>query len=142
MTVLNDHARRAITAGHLAHVVTVNADGSPQVTIVWSGLDGDDIVTGHLGYHQKLRNIERDPRVAVSWETGGRSGPGLDEYLVVYGTARITEGGAAALLHDLAQVYMGPGTKFPPMDDPPPGWILRIAPERTAGLGPWSAADS
>ncbi|HKA04349.1 MAG TPA: hypothetical protein VKD67_08465, partial [Acidimicrobiales bacterium] len=89
------------------------------------------------GYHHKLRNVERDPRVAISWETGGKSGAGLDEYLVVYGTARITMGKAAALLHDLAQVYIGPGTDFPPMDDPPPGWILRITPERVAGVGPW-----
>jgi PPOX class probable F420-dependent enzyme len=142
VTVLNDAARAAITGGHLAHLVTVNTDGSPQVTVVWSGLDGDDIVTGHLGFHRKLRNVERDRRVVVSWETGGKSGPGLDEYLVVYGSARVTEGGAARLLHDLAQVYMGPGTRFPPMDDPPPGWILRITPERVGGLGPWNDATS
>jgi PPOX class probable F420-dependent enzyme len=142
MNVLNDRARQAIAGGHLAHFVTTNADGSPQITVVWSGVDGDEIVTAHLHFHHKVRNIQRDPRVAISWETGGKSASGLDEYLVVYGTARITEGGAAALLHELAQIYIGPGTKFPPTDDPPPGWILRITPERVGGLGPWSTAGS
>jgi PPOX class probable F420-dependent enzyme len=139
MPTLNEQARQAVTAGHLGHLVTINADGSPQVTVVWTGLDGDEIVTAHLRFHQKIRNIQRDPRVAITWETGGKSGPGLDEYLVVHGTARITEGGAAALLHELAQVYIGPGTEFPAMQDPPPGWILRITPERLGGVGPWQA---
>jgi PPOX class probable F420-dependent enzyme len=141
MPVLNDAARHVIENGHLAHLVTLNPDGSPQVTIVWTGLDGDEIVSGHLLYHQKLRNVERDPRVAVSFESRTTSANGLDEYLVVRGTARVTEGGAADLLHRLAQVYIGPGTKFPPMDNPPPGWILRITPERVSGMGPWTAAD-
>ena len=63
---------------------------------------------------------------------------GLDEYLVVHGTARITEGGAPELLQRLAEVYLGPGVKFPPMPDPPPGFITRIAVDRVAGVGPWA----
>ena len=39
---------------------------------------------------------------------------GLTEYLVVYGTARITDGGAAGLLQELAHTYPGPGMRFPP----------------------------
>ena len=62
---------------------------------------------------------------------------GLRDYLVVHGTARVTEGGAPELLHQLAQTYVGPGTTFPPMPDPPPGYVLRIAPERYGGVGPW-----
>jgi hypothetical protein len=46
MTVLNDAARTAITSGNIAHLVTLNADGSPQASAVWVGLDGEDIVTG------------------------------------------------------------------------------------------------
>jgi len=47
--VLNDAVRQVLTSGHLAHLVTLNADGSPQVTLVWVGLDGDEIVCAHLG---------------------------------------------------------------------------------------------
>ena len=60
--ILNDTVRQALTADHLAHLVTLNKDGSPQVSIVWVGLDGDEIVCGHLTTHlyQKLKNIQRD----------------------------------------------------------------------------------
>jgi PPOX class probable F420-dependent enzyme len=138
MTVLTPEAREVLTAGRLAHLVTLNADGSPQVSIVWVGLDGDELVSGHLDVRQKLRNVQRDPRVVLSLETGHRNAMGLDEYLVVRGIGRVTEGGAPELLQRLAHVYLGPETRFPPIDDPPPGYVLRITPERIGGVGPWS----
>ncbi len=63
---------------------------------------------------------------------------GLTEYLVIYGQAQIETGGAPELLQKLAWVYLGPDVKFPPMDDPPPGFIPRIKIERIAGVGPWT----
>ena len=137
MPPLTAPVRRAIEGGHLAHLVTLNPDGSPQVTVVWIGLDGDEVVAGHLFNHKKLRNVTRDPRVAISLETG-RPGPGgLDEYLVLYGTARVTDGGAPELLQELAHRYLGPDVRFPPMDDPPPGYVMRISVTRVAGNGDW-----
>ena len=138
MTMLTPAVRDVLTAGRLAHLATINRDGSPQVSIVWVGIDGEEIVSGHLGVHQKLRNVERDPRVVLSLETGHRNAMGLDEYLVVRGTARVTQGGAPELLQRLAHVYLGPDTRFPPMDDPPAGYVLRITPESIGGVGPWS----
>jgi hypothetical protein len=82
--------------------------------------------------------MRRDPRVALSVEAGTRNERGLDQYLVVHGEARITEGGAAELLQQLAYIYMGPDVKFPPMDDPPPGYITHISVERVSGVGPWA----
>jgi hypothetical protein len=61
----------------------------------------------------------------------------LDEYLVVYGTARIVEGGGPEVLQRLGRVYFGDDRKFPAMDDPPPGFTTRIAPQRVTGAGPW-----
>ena len=98
MTSLPDSARAVLESPALAHLVTVNPDGSPQVSVVWVGLDGDEIVAGHLPEHRKVRNIRNDSRVALSIETDTRNAMGLNEYLVIYGTARITEGGAAELL--------------------------------------------
>ncbi len=136
---LNDAAREALAAGHLAHLVTVNEDASPQVSIVWVGLEGDEIVSGHLMPSQrKLANVRRDPRVVLSVETGGRNEIGLDHYLVVHGRARVTDGGAPELLQRLAHVYLGPDVVFPPMPEPPPGVIIRIAVDRVAGVGPWA----
>jgi PPOX class probable F420-dependent enzyme len=139
MAVLTPEAREVLTAGRLAHLVTINADSSPQVSIVWVGLDGDEIMSGHLGMRQKLRNVERDPRVVLSLETGHRNAMGLDEYLIVRGTGRVTEGGAPELLQRLAHVYLSPDTRFPPVDDPPPGYVLRITPESIGGVGPWTS---
>jgi PPOX class probable F420-dependent enzyme len=137
MTVLTPSARAVIESDRPAHLVTLNADGSPHVTLAWVALDGDEIVLGSLRRFRKLRNIEADPRVSLSIEGLGLHPIGLREYLVVYGTARIEEGGAADLLRRLARVYIGPETSFPPDEDPPPGWITRITPERLGGAGPW-----
>ncbi|MBV8081108.1 MAG: PPOX class F420-dependent oxidoreductase [Actinobacteria bacterium] len=132
-------AREVIQSGALAHLVTLNRDGGPQIACVWVGLDGDEVVSAHLsGAQQKLKNIARDPRVSLSIEAPGRNEIGMQHYLVVHGRARITEGGAPELLQELAQVYIGPGTTFPPMPDPPPGYVVRITPERIGGIGPWA----
>jgi NAD(P)-dependent dehydrogenase (short-subunit alcohol dehydrogenase family) len=56
------------------------SDSSPQISIVWVGLDGDEIVLAHLGGGQKIRNLERDPRVALSVEGTDVEGPGLQQY--------------------------------------------------------------
>jgi PPOX class probable F420-dependent enzyme len=141
MTSLPDSARGVLGSAALAHLVTLNPDGSPQVTIVWVGLDGDEIVIGHLPEHRKIRNIRNDSRVALSIETGERNATGLNEYLVIYGTARVTEGGAAELLQELARTYLGPGVRFPPVDNPPPGYITHITVDRIAGVGPWATRD-
>jgi PPOX class probable F420-dependent enzyme len=137
---LPQSARRLIESGSLAHLVTLNPDGSPQVTCIWVGLDGDEIVSGHLPRDlRKLDNIARDPRVALSIEGTEIQPPGLKQYLVVYGRARAVEGGGPELLQRLAHVYLGPDVKFPPMDDPPPGRVMHITVERIAGVGPWTA---
>jgi PPOX class probable F420-dependent enzyme len=138
MSVLNEAARQALTAGHLAHLVTLDPDGAPQVSVVWVGLDGDELVTAHLGAYKKVRNVQRDARVALSLETGERDPSGLDRYLVVHGEARVQEGGAPELLRLLARTYLGPDVPFPPMPDPPPGFVLRITPRRVLGVGPWT----
>jgi PPOX class probable F420-dependent enzyme len=138
MAVLNDAARALLTSGRLAHLVTVGETGGPQVTCIWVGLDGDEIVSAHLSASQrKLANVRRDPRVAISLETDHVNQWGLKEYLVVNGEATITEGGAPELLQRLAHVYLGPEVVFPNMPDPPQGFVMHIKPTRVGGVGPW-----
>ena len=136
---LHPAARELLESGALAHLVTIGADGAPQVSCVWVGLEDDEVVSAHLSAAQKkLANIRRDPRVAVSLETDRTNEFGLREYLVVHGRARLEEGGAPEVLQRLAHVYLGPDVKFPPMPDPPPGFVCRIAVERVGGIGPWA----
>ena len=141
MAALPDSARELIESGALAHLVTLNRDGSPQVSCVWMGVDGDELVAGHLPEHQKIRNIRRDPRVVVSFEGTRVHPPGLKEYLVVHGRAYVTEGGALELLQRLAHVQLGPDVTFPPMPDPPPGYVTHVQVERIGGVGPWAPRD-
>ena len=138
MSALPESARAVLESAALAHLVTIDPDGAPQVSIVWVGLDGDEIVAAHLPEHRKVRNVRRDPRVALSIETPNRNRIGLQEYLVIHGHARITKGGAPELLQTLAHTYLGPDVKFPPMDNPPPGYITHITVDRIGGVGPWA----
>ena len=138
---LNDTARHLIGSTP-ATLVTVNRDRSPQVSVVWmvvqSTADGDDdLVTAHLGEHQKVRNVRRDPRVAVTIVSTDRSGP-QTPYLSIKGTARVEEGGAPELLTELTTAIFGPGTGFPPPDSPR-GYLTRITIERVGGVGPWGS---
>ena len=136
--MIPDAARAALESGRLAHIVTLNPDGSPQMSCVWIGLDDGDIVIGSLPRNRKVRNIERDPRVVLSIETGRVGNHGLAEYLVVHGRARVVAGGAPKLLQKLAHVYINPDVRFPAMPDPPPGYVIQIEPRRFSGNGPWS----
>ncbi len=135
--MIDDHVRAVLDSDALAHVVTLGADGSPHVTVAWVGLDGDDVVFATLFDQRKLRNIRGDPRVALSIQTDETNDMGLREYLVVYGTATVIEGGAPQLLQELAYTYIGPGVDFPPMPNPPPGYVTRVTIERLGGIGPW-----
>jgi PPOX class probable F420-dependent enzyme len=137
MAILSEGARAVLDGPNLAHVVTLNPDGSPQVSCVWVGLDGDEVVFASLGPWRKLRNLGRDPRLSLSVESPNLNDLGMREYLVIQGTARVEPGGAPELLQELAHVYLGPEVRYPPMADPPPGSIVRITVEKVTGVGPW-----
>ncbi len=138
MSTIPESVRAVLESSALAHLVTLGPDGGPQVSIVWVGLDGDEIVAGHLAERRKVRNIRNDPRVALSCETTGHNERGLVEYLVIHGTARISAGGAPALLQRLAHTYLGPGVQFPPPGAAQPGYITHITIDRVTGVGPWA----
>jgi PPOX class probable F420-dependent enzyme len=138
---VNEIARELIGSAP-ATLVTINRDGSLQVSVVWmvvrSTADGgDELVTAHLQEHQKIRNIRRDPRVAVTIVSTDRSGP-QTPYLSIKGTARVEEGGAPELLDEIATTIFGPGTGFPP-PGAPAGYLTHIRIEKIGGVGPWAA---
>ena len=140
--ILSDSARQLLESDAVAHVVTIDDDGGAQVTAAWVGLENDEIVIATLPDQRKLQNLRRDPRIALSVASTTRNDWGLLEYLVVYGTARVTEGGAPELLQRLAHTYLGPDVVFPNMPHPPPGFVTRITPERMGGVGPWIQSRS
>jgi len=64
--VLPEAARGLLESDAVAHVVTIDEDGGPQVTAAWLGLEGDEIVLATMWDQRKLRNLRRDPRVVLS----------------------------------------------------------------------------
>jgi PPOX class probable F420-dependent enzyme len=138
---LNEAARALIGDGADATLVTLNPDGSPQVSLVWVGVqsipDGDELVTAHLAEHKKVRNVRRDPRVAVTIVSNQDPGKAMRPYLAINGTARIVEGGAPELLKTLAQALSDPNV-FPP-EGAPPGFVTRIRVDKVGGIGPWQS---
>jgi PPOX class probable F420-dependent enzyme len=132
--------RELIAKAPLAHLTTLNPDGSPQVTVVWVGIENGEFVIGHLAVHKKIKNIRRDARVALSMLSDKTNANGLREYVVVYGNARVTEGGAGDLLERLAPLYLGPKAVYPPAAMRNiPGYVTRIMPRRFTGIGPWAS---
>ena len=120
----------------MAHLSTLNADGSPQVSVIWIGLDGDDLLSGHLGWYVKLRNIERDPRIVLSFDAPRAPGVFLNPHAALRARATVSPSDDAwDLLNRLTKVYMSPDTEFPAPKGP--GYIVRYSIERIGGVGPW-----
>lgn len=135
---MRDDVKAVLESAPLVHMVTIDPDGRPQVSLVWAGIDEDEIVIAHQAERRKVHNIRRDDRVALSMLAGGKDERGLETYLVIHGRATVTEGGAPDVLRPLARKYLGPDVVFPPGDNPPAGFVTRVAVERVTGIGPWA----
>ena len=122
----------------MAHLSTINSDGSPQVTVIWIGLDGDDLVSTHMRDNLKLRNIRRDPRVALSFDAPRESEVWINPYAVVYARASVEP---SLRIWDLmarhAKVYVSPDAQVPVPEASEPGFIVRYSITRISGIGPW-----
>ncbi len=136
MSELPKELRELIESGPLAHLSTINPDGSPQVSVIWIGLDGDDIVPAHMSHYAKLRNIDRDPRVVLSFDGPRDPGVVLNPYAVLRARATVEPSDEAwDLLDRLTKVYMSPDDEFPAPNGP--GYVVRYKVERIGGVGPW-----
>ena len=134
---LSDEALALIGSAAVATVVTLNADGSPHISAAWIGLEDGELVFGTLPDQRKLRNLRRDPRIAVTLQGERINQWGLREYLVIDGTARVTDGGAP----NSSSAWRGP-TWAPTWSSRrcrtrPPGFVTRVTIERVSGIGPW-----
>ena len=132
---LSEDVRSALTSGRLAHLVTLEPDGTAEVTLVWVGVEDGEIVAGHLGVWRKVANVGREPRWSFRWKPAGiprwRGG-----CLVVHGSARIRRAERLSCSSG-SHVYLGRDVKVPAVDNPPPGYITRITPEKIGGVGTW-----
>src|SRR3990172_1956864 len=63
---ISEDLRQLLEAPNFVHLATLMKDGSPQVTPVWVDHDGEHILVNTAEGRVKVRNVQRDPRVALS----------------------------------------------------------------------------
>lgn len=115
------------------HVITMNRDGTPQVTMVWVDEDDGDLIFNTAEGRQKVRNLNRDSRVVVSVHDSDHP----QRYLLVEGRAELTHEGAEAQIDRLAKKYLDVDV-YPAHRPDQPRISVRVRAERIAGGGPWA----
>jgi PPOX class probable F420-dependent enzyme len=113
------------------HVVTFNANGKPELTMVWMDIDGDELLFNTAEGRRKPDNIRRDARVIVSVQD--RNNP--QAYAVFHGRGRVTDEGADPHIDKLAKRFLG-ADKYPYHRPTEKRLIVRIEVDRISGMGP------
>jgi PPOX class probable F420-dependent enzyme len=121
----------------VAHVWTNNADGSPQVSVVWVIAQDDEILFGTDANSEKAKNLRRDSRIILSIEDVERNERGYQRHLVIRGDATLEPGADPELMDRLAMKYTSLRRHPLAMRDSPSAVIVRVAVDRLSGVGPW-----
>lgn len=132
MTIsLNTAVRKLLDDPNPAVLATVNADGSPQTSVVWACRDGDELLISTAAGRRKERNIRRDPRVSLA--VYDPRDP--QQYAEIRGLATVAEDPGRALAVRLAEEYEGPGAGEEYLALPPEivRVVVRISPQHVAG---------
>jgi len=88
----------------ICYIATTMADGSPQMTQTWVDTDGEHVIVNSVQGYVKVKNIARDPRVAVTLSSPDNP----TRYYQVRGRViNVTTDGAADHIEMLAQKYLG-----------------------------------
>ncbi|AGZ46507.1 PPOX class F420-dependent oxidoreductase [Actinoplanes friuliensis] len=109
-TALPDKVRKLLDGPTFVVVTTVNADGSPQSTVVWVKRDGDDILFSTVRGRKKTRNMERDPRISICAYDPEQP----YSYFTVDGSVALVEEGGKELINELSLKYDGQPYTFDP----------------------------
>ena len=105
MAELSEKARKLFEDPNFLFVATINTDGSPQVTPVWTELDNGHITFNTAVGRVKERNMRRDPRVGLS--ITARDDP-MNKVDIAGRVVDFVEGDEAfAQIDDLAEKYIG-----------------------------------
>jgi PPOX class probable F420-dependent enzyme len=137
MTPIPAPAQVLLGSDAVAHVWTCNEDGTPQISVVWVLVRGDEIVFGTSASSRKVRNLERNPRVVLSVEDTERNERGFQRHLVIHGTATLVHGADTDLMDQLARKYLGVGRHPLVLRSAPDCVVVRVSVDRISGMGPW-----
>jgi PPOX class probable F420-dependent enzyme len=126
MAAIPAEAKHLFENKDFAHVATVNKDGSPQVSAVWIGLDGDLVTFNTVEGRVKANNLHRDERVAISIHA--QDNP--YENLIIQGkVAEMTQDGADADIDALAKRYLD-ADSYPYRQPGEERVLVKIEPEK------------
>ncbi|ALG05923.1 PPOX class F420-dependent oxidoreductase [Kibdelosporangium phytohabitans] len=128
MASLPDNVKTIVDGKNFATIATINADGSPQTSVVWIGRDGDDLLVSTVKGRLKDRNLRRDPRVSVT--VVDHENP--YNYFEARGTVTFTEKGGSELINTLSHKYTG-GDYTGDEGTDNVRVIVRITPEKLTG---------
>lgn len=132
MAAIPDEAKHLFENKDFAHIATINPDGSPQVSAVWIGLDGDLITFNTAEGRVKPKNLRGDERVAIS--IAGQDNP--YENLIVQGkVVEITQDGADDDIDGLAKRYLD-ADSYPFRQPDEERVIIKIEPEKVNHTNP------
>ncbi len=116
-------ARALIDSPEHATVATINADGQPQLSVVWVRRSGDDVLFSTLRGRRKTENLLRDPRCTLLMFSAADP----YSYLEIRGRAEIVDDPQGSLIDELSVKYLGPG----PFTGPREGRVVvRLHPEK------------
>ncbi len=121
----------------VAHVWTRNPDGSPQVSVVWVLVSGDEILFGTDRASRKVRNLGRDPSIILSIEDTERNERGFQRHLLIRGRATIEPSVPVAMVDALCRKYVGLASHPLSLRNAPGAVTVRVEVERISGVGPW-----
>jgi PPOX class probable F420-dependent enzyme len=131
MTAIPQTHRDLFDKKSFAHLATVNADGTPQVTPVWIDFDGQHVRFNTAAGRVKTRNFERNPVVALSIQDPENP----YRYVQVRGrVVEVTEKGADAHIDALAKKYLGQD-RYPHRRAGEVRLTVKVAPEKIQTMG-------
>ena len=134
MVALPESARALLAGRAYGHLVTTNPSGTPQTSMLWVDVEGDEVLVNTSEGRAKTRNMRRDPRVLLSVQD--RDEP--QQYLLIHGrVTEITAEGADEHIDMLAGRFLGLDS-YPFRQPGEQRLIVRIAADRLGGLGPWA----
>jgi PPOX class probable F420-dependent enzyme len=139
LTLLSAPAQALLGSDAVAHVWTSNADGTPQVSVVWVVVQGDKIVFGCDAMSQKARNLRRDPSILLSIEDDVRNAQGFQRHLIVRGQATLDDRPNPALMDQIATKYTGLARHPLVLRT---ASVVSVSIERITGVGPWVQTDT
>ena len=132
MAAIPDEATHLLEGKHFAHVATINSDGTPQVSAVWIGRDGDLVTFNTAEGRVKTDNLRDNPAVAVS--VVNQENP--YENLILQGkVVEMTQDGADEDIDALAKRYLD-ADSYPGRQPGEERVIVKIEPEKVHHMKP------